>query len=113
MPQQIEEMITPVLAWSRFKFLSISMVNAKPDLNKLEPTYMTDIKIKIQNMKTRRQTSEIYDPYFFYISNWYQMVIPKRFALTLPIFVIEPGKGQFNYSAITFEHNVAKETVTI
>lgn len=121
MPEQIEAMITPVLEDAGFQFISIQMVDREPDVRQVEPTYMTEIKIRIKNTKTKKvQTVMFMVPTLlegkYHISGGIKWLFPNILA-TLPIFVIDPGKVQFktNYSASTFEHHTSnkKDTVTV
>lgn len=121
MPQEIEKYITKLLDDSNFKLMSVTMIDKEPSITQIEPTYKTDIKIRIKNKKTgKNQTLTFEVPTLiegkYHISGGIKWIFPNVVA-TLPIFVVRPGKVQFRtgYAAVTYQHHVTstRENVTV
>ena len=53
MPKEIEAYITKPLEDNGFQLIDITMEDKKPPITQIEPTYKTEIKIKIRNKATR------------------------------------------------------------
>ena len=53
MPKEIEGYITKLLENNGFQLIGVDMIDKKPPITKIEPTYNSEIRIKIRNKATR------------------------------------------------------------
>ena len=63
MPKEIEANITKLLEDNGFQLIDITMEDKKPPITEIEPTYKTDIKIKIRNKHTRTVQTLVFEVY--------------------------------------------------
>ena len=121
MPNEVEGYIKKLLENNGFQLIDVSMVDKKPSITQIEPTYKSEIRIRIRNKNTRVAQTLVFDvPTLidgkYHISGGIKWLFPNVIA-TLPIFVVRPGRVQFrtSYSAISFQHHTTSkaDTVTI
>ena len=121
MPQEIEKYITKLLDDNGFTLVDVSMQDKEPPITQIEPTYKTEIKIRVRNRTTRNLQTLVFDvPTLiegkYHISGGIKWLFPAIVA-TLPIFVVRPGKVQFRtgYTSLTFQHrkNSLSDSVSV
>ena len=121
MPREIESYIKKLLEDNNFQLIDVSMSDKKPPITQIEPTYKSEIKIRVRNKVTKVAQTLTFDvPTLiegkYHISGGIKWLFPNVIA-TLPIFVVRPGRVQFrsSYSAISFQHHTTSkaDTVTI
>lgn len=111
MPQQVEKYISKLLDDNGFQLISVTMVDKDPPITQIEPTYKSEIRIKVRNTKNKKSQTLVFEvPTLmegkYHISGGIKWLFPNVIA-TLPIFVIHPGKVQFrsSYASITYQHH--------
>ena len=119
MPQEVEGYIKKLLENNGFQLVSVEMVDKKPPITQIEPTYKSEIRIKIRNKTTRTAQTLVFDvPTLiegkYHVSGGIKWLFPNVIA-TLPIFVVKPGRVQFrsSYSAISFQHHATSKSDTV
>ena len=119
MPKEIESYIKKLLEDNNFQLIDVSMSDQKPPITQIEPTYDSEIKIRIRNKITKAaQTLTFKVPTLFegkyHVSGGIKWLFPNVVA-TLPIFVVRPGKVQFrsSYSAVSFQHRTSSKADTV
>ena len=112
MSKQIEHGCSRVLADAGFTLLSCVIEDKPADPRHIEPSYMSEIKLRIKNNTTKQiKTLKYVIPTLFegkyHIQGGIKWLFPAIIA-TMPIFTIKPGKVQFktNYAAMTFDYGV-------
>ena len=116
MPNEVEGYIKKLLDNNGFQLIDVSMVDKKPPITQIEPTYKSEIRIRIRNKNTGIAQTLVFDvPTLidgkYHISGGIKWLFPNVIA-TLPIFVVKPGKVQFrtSYSAISFQHHATSKS---
>ena len=61
MPKEVEGYITKLLENNGFQLISVDMVDKKPPITQIEPTYKSEIRIRIRNKATRAGQTLIFD----------------------------------------------------
>lgn len=121
MPEQVESYITKLLSDNGFQLISVTMVDKDPPITQIEPTYKSEIRIKVRNTRTRKTQTLTFDvPTLmegkYHISGGIKWLFPNVIA-TLPIFVIRPGRVQFrsSYASVTYQHHTTstRENVSV
>ena len=111
MPEQVESYISKLLNDNGFQLISVTMVDKDPPITQVEPTYKSEIRIKVRNTRTRKSQTLMFEvPTLlegkYHISGGIKWLFPNVIA-TLPIFVIRPGRVQFrsSYASVTYQHH--------
>ena len=119
MPKEISGYISKLLENNGFQLIGVEMVDKKPPITQIEPSYKTEIRIKIRNKTTRTGQTLVFDiPTLlegkYHIFGGIKWLFPNVIA-TLPIFVSKVGKVQFrsSYSAISFIHHTTSKADTV